>query len=511
SANYSLTNTSASVTADITARALTVTADAKAKLYAEADPALTYQITSGSLVGGESLSGVLSRVTGENVNTYAIEQNTLTAGANYNLTYVGANLVINPATLTITANSSSKTYGDTAAFTGAEFTALGLQNGETIGSVTLNSSGAASTAAVGTYEIIPSSAAGGTFTPGNYTITYANGTLTIDPKALTVTGITADNKVYDGTANATLNTAAAGLNGVVNPDVVTLLGTGTGSFADKNAGTGKAVAITGFTLGGADAGNYTLIQPAATADIAPKDLTVSVSGINKVYDGTTTAGVAFTDDRIAGDALTISAVSTFSDKNAGLAKLVDVSNITLAGADSVNYNLTGTTASVTADITPKPVSVTVTAGQSKVIGEPDPVLTYTSDPLAGGDAFSGALSRAAGEEIGSYAIGQGTLSAGANYNITFNAGLFSIVPAVDENEAVNQTSNAINPRQGLPTSQDLNLYQVNSYTGAVYFYHPLTDIDMAAFDQFELTEDDYDFLGGSLNIVGHDGLLPLLK
>jgi hypothetical protein len=71
-----------------------VTAEAKTKVMGALDPALTYQITSGSLVVGDSLSGSLIRDAGEGVAIYAIRQGTVTAGANYSLTYWGANLSI---------------------------------------------------------------------------------------------------------------------------------------------------------------------------------------------------------------------------------------------------------------------------------------------------------------------------------------------------------------------------------------------------------------------------------
>ena len=92
--NYNITNTGAEFT--INKRPITVTADAKTKTYAEVDPALTYQITSGSLAFTDTFTGVLSREPGELVGTYAIQQNTLsiTNIGNYNLTYVGANLTI---------------------------------------------------------------------------------------------------------------------------------------------------------------------------------------------------------------------------------------------------------------------------------------------------------------------------------------------------------------------------------------------------------------------------------
>jgi hypothetical protein len=72
---------------------------------------------------------------------------------------------------------------------------------------------------------------------------------------------------------------------------VGVVGTGSGTFANKNVGNGKAVTVTGYTLGGADAGNYTVVQPTSVrANITPASLVVTgVGANNKVYDTTTTA------------------------------------------------------------------------------------------------------------------------------------------------------------------------------------------------------------------------------
>ncbi|MFZ2096959.1 MAG: MBG domain-containing protein, partial [Anaerolineales bacterium] len=102
SSNYILTYVGANLT--ITKRPITVTADAKSKAYGDADPALTYQVTSGSLVFGDTISGELTRAAGESLGTHAILQGTLALSDNYNLTYVGANLTITKRPITVTAD-----------------------------------------------------------------------------------------------------------------------------------------------------------------------------------------------------------------------------------------------------------------------------------------------------------------------------------------------------------------------------------------------------------------------
>jgi hypothetical protein len=136
--------------------------------------------------------------------------------------------------------------------------------------------------------------------------------------------------------------------------------TASGAFADKHAGTDKTVSISGITLGGADAGNYNLTTPTATAIANINKATITaVTGItaaNKVYDGNTSAalsygGAAFTG-KLGTDNLTVASASgTFNNRNVGGGKPVSISGITLGGTDAGNYNLTNSTATWNADIT----------------------------------------------------------------------------------------------------------------------------------------------------------------
>ena len=174
-ANYTITYNNGTLT--VNPLGVTVTAAAQTKVYGAVDPALTYGYTP-ALVSGDTFSGALSRVAGESVGSYAINQGTVSLSTNYSLIYVGANLVITPAALGITANNTNKAYGQTVTFAGTEFTASGLQFSDSVTGVTLTSAGATNTAIVGSYSIVPSAATGTGL--GNYTITYNNGTLTVN-------------------------------------------------------------------------------------------------------------------------------------------------------------------------------------------------------------------------------------------------------------------------------------------------------------------------------------------
>src|SRR5690606_16677346 len=98
---------------------------------------------------------------------------------------------------------------------------------------------------------------------GNYTLALTTTAANIFRKAISGS-VSADDKTYDGTV---AGSGSVSLNGVLSGDTVSTTG-GTFTFADKNAGTDKTVSVSGVTLSGTDAGNYTLTLPAAAmADI----------------------------------------------------------------------------------------------------------------------------------------------------------------------------------------------------------------------------------------------------
>ncbi|HOX59828.1 MAG TPA: YDG domain-containing protein [Candidatus Paceibacterota bacterium] len=149
---------------------------------------------------------------------------------------------------------------------------------------------------------------------GNGTYDYP---LTVAQKALTVAGIEAQNKAYDGTTSATLILDSAVLAGVVSGDEVSLDTTSaTGAFEDANVGTGKTVTISGLELAGANAGNYALTAPTATADITGAATTTTlVSSENPSEPGsnvTFTATVASDVGTPEGDVVFLASDVPFS-------------------------------------------------------------------------------------------------------------------------------------------------------------------------------------------------------
>lgn len=187
--------------------------------YGTASVVLTGKIAAGTLypasgeavtatINGNTVSGSVTNSTGDFSITYNDASLATNAAGSYTITYAyGGNASLNPAissatsltitgSITVTANNQTKTYGQTVTFGAGStnFTATGLQNGDTIGSVTLAVSGGgnAGTAPVSgsPYTITASAATGGTFNSANYSITYNTGTLTVNPASL---GVTADD------------------------------------------------------------------------------------------------------------------------------------------------------------------------------------------------------------------------------------------------------------------------------------------------------------------------------
>jgi len=365
--NYTVTQPTG-LSANITVQTLTVTgAIASNKTY---DGTTAATVSGGTLVGAVSGDAVSLSSSGTfasvNVGTGIVVTVALTGASagNYVLTQPGITANITKAYLMLTANNVSKTYGTTlTSYSGSTaFTASGLQNGETISSITITyGTGSASTDAVGTYigSVVPSAPIGSVFLASNYDITNVTGKIIVTGATLTITGLSGVNKVYDGTTVATLSGTAT-LSGVAAGDVVTIGGTPTAVFAIKNVGTGIAITVSGYTISGANAGNYTLSQPAGlTANITPATLTImGATASNKVYDATATATISggTLSGIIGSDVVTLTQSGVFATKNVGTGIAV-TSTSTLSGADAGNYTL-AQPAGLTANITPATLTLT---------------------------------------------------------------------------------------------------------------------------------------------------------
>lgn len=124
SSNYAITFVDG--TLDITTRPVTVTADDLSKVCGYTDPALTYQITSGSLVSGDSFTGSLLRAAGETTGDYTITQRTLDLSSNYNLTFIEGTFSIDDpeAPTVICPDDQEENFDLNCEFTLPDYTSL---------------------------------------------------------------------------------------------------------------------------------------------------------------------------------------------------------------------------------------------------------------------------------------------------------------------------------------------------------------------------------------------------
>ena len=341
---------------------------------------------TGSISGSTGLTSLIG--SGSNRFRYNSDETT----TNYSAALSSGKYAIyrEQPTLTITAASETVTYGTAPS---ESVTITGMQNGDASATVvttdaSISISGATSTSGnyiVGDHTITPSAAA----STYGYGFSYSTGTLTVDAKALTIGGITASNKTYNGNTTATIDASAATFAELETGDLVTVSASGT--FDNANVGTGKTVTLV-ETNAGDDVGNYTITdQGSTTANITAKTLTATASASNKVYDGTTTAAATLTfSDLVGSETLGQSVGATFADQNVDTGIVVTVNSITLSDGDNgglaTNYTIsTGQT--TTADITAKTLTATASASNKVYDGTTTAAATLTFSDLVGSETL----------------------------------------------------------------------------------------------------------------------------
>ena len=256
-------------------------------------------------------------------------------------------------------------------------------------------------------------------------------TANITPKGLTVSGVTANNKVYDGTAADTLNFGSATLNGIVGSDNVALSGSASGTFSQSDVGNNLAVSVSGFGLTGAAAGNYTVAQPSGlTANITPRPLTISFNGSPaKIYDATDNATLGSSNFILSGFVGSESAVvsqspAVYASPNAGtgigVTATLQPSDFTVgSGTKLSNYSFNSTVTG-TGTINAAPLFVSIVNNPSKVYDS-----TTGATLTAGNYVLSGLINGESitfnGPTTGTYASANtgveavSTLLSGANF------------------------------------------------------------------------------------------------
>ena len=297
-------------------------------------------------------------------------------------------MTVNPIALTVTASNRTKIYGETVTFTGTEFTTAGLLNSDAVTSVTLTSPGAAAAATVAgsPYAIIPSIAIGNGMS--NYVIGYVNGTLTVDPAALTITAnngskVYGSVKTYAGTEFTT--------TGLVNGNTVTSVTlTSTGDPATATVGN---YTMTASAAVGTGLNNYTINYVNAVLTVDPKALAITASDRTKIYgDVVTFAGTEFTTP--AGALVNGDAVTSVTLTSTGAAATATVAGspypIVASAATGIglsNYTISYVNGILT--VTQKVLTITA-ANQSKIYGQTFTFTgtEFTSAGLVNGNSIS---------------------------------------------------------------------------------------------------------------------------
>ncbi len=424
-------STSSSVSQVISSRSLTITANDRSKTYGDAVTFAGTEFTTAGLVNSDTVTGVTLASAGALASApngdYPIIPSAATGTglANYNIAYVNGTLTVSTYGLTITANNTSKVYGDIVTFAGTEFTTSGLMPGDSVNSVTLTSAGAGATSAAGSFTIVPSTATGTGL--AKYTIIYANGILIVGNRGLT---ITADNatKIYgDTTTFAGTEYTVAGLIGSDAVTTVTLTSPGT----DPSAPVGNYPIVPSAATGTGLA-NYNISYVNGSLMVR-KGIVITASSVSKTYgDAFTFAGTEFAVTGLEGsDTVTSVTLDCPGADAAAAAGSYDIVISAAAGTGLDNYDVN----CVNGALTVNPKTLYITAGNSSKSSGSVATLTgteFTTSGLVNGDRVAlvtltstGAEASASGgthDIVPSAAVGQGL----SNYAITYINGTLTV-------------------------------------------------------------------------------------
>ncbi|SEJ80374.1 hypothetical protein SAMN05192553_1151, partial [Cyclobacterium xiamenense] len=454
---YTLTLSGAPTgSANINPKPLSIDAtEGLSKTYGSVDPTFTF-VSSGFVTGEDEtlVAGALSREPGENVGSYALTLGDLTAGGNYTLDFTPADFTINQQTLSITADAAqSKTYGQ--ADPTFAFSSSGFVNGEDESILT----GALSREPgedVGSYALTLGDLSAG----ANYALDFTPADFSINQQTLSISANAGQSKIY-GQADPTFTFSSSGF---VNGEDESLL---TGALSREP---GEDVGSYALTLGDLSAGeNYTLDFTPANFSINQQTLSIIAdNGQSKTY-GESDPTFAFSSSGFVNgedESILTGALSREPGEDVGSYALIlgDLS----AGA---NYTLDFTPANFA--INQQTLSISANPGQSKTYGESDPTFAFSSSGFVNGEdesILTGALSREPGEDVGSYALTLGDLSAGGNYTVDFTPANFAInqqTLSVSANASQSKTYGESDPTFTFSSSGFVNGEDESLLTGAL--------------------------------------------
>ena len=312
---------------------LTVTATTKSMTYGGSVPALTY--TYAGLVSGDksaTFSGALatSATSASPVGSYPITENTLAATGNYTIgTFIGANVSVSSAMLTVTATTKSMTYGGSVPM--LTYTYAGLVSGDK--SATFSgalATSATSASPVGSYPITENTLAA----TGNYTIgTFVGANVTVSPALLTVTAAS-QRMTYGGSVPALTYTYAGLVSGDKSATFSGALATSATSVSPKGN-----YPITENTL--AATGNYTIgTFVGANVTVSPAPLTITANNATKIVGTPNPSFSVSYAGFVNGDTLSSLGGTLVITTTATTSSPAGAYPITPSGLTAVNYAIT---------------------------------------------------------------------------------------------------------------------------------------------------------------------------
>ncbi len=441
-------------------RVIGVTADAATKVYGDADPTLTYQITSGSLVGGDSFSGTLSRAAGENVGTYAITVGSLSAGSNYTVAFTSANVNITARPITVTAASDSKVYDATINSSATPVITGTLATGDTP-----NFTQTFDTATVGSGKTLTAAGIVNDSNGGNnYAVTFVTDTTgEITAKDITVTA-DALSKTY-GDSDPTLSYGVTG----------TLLGgdSFSGSLSRDAGDDVGDYAITQGTL--ALPSNYNLIFVGSTFTITPKSVLTVTANDQAITYGSNDPEFTFTYDGFVNDDTESDVDTAPTCSVSGEHTNVSLYAITCDGGSTSNYVFSY----VSGTLTINPAALTITPNnQTKTVGTTFNFTgtEFTTSGLINGDTVTNVTlnssGASAGAAVGTYDItgSEATGTGLGNYTITYNTGTLTVNGLVGEvvsSPVLNVRNIVIDNNGGTKNAGDFS-FQVNNGSATAF-------------------------------------------
>ena len=317
--------------------------------------------------------------------------------ANYNITYTNGTLEVTQKAVTITADGDTKVYDGTA-LTKSTYTNTALATGDQIESVTVTGS----QTVVGTSNNVPSAAVikhGETDVTASYNITYANGTLEVTQKALTITA-ESDTKVYDGTPLTKSTYTNTGLASSDAIESVTVTGSQTVVGTNNNV---PSVAVIKNGSGENVTASYAITYVNGTLEVTQKALTITAESDTKVYDGTPLTKSTYTNTGLASsdaiESVTVTGSQTVVGTNNNVPSAAVIKN---GSGENVTASYDITYANGTLTIDPASVTLTANSGTETYDGTHKTVEGFTSSVT--GLTFSNVSASGSGTNTGSYDV-----------------------------------------------------------------------------------------------------------